>query len=336
MRWLIGVALVFAMFAFGIGVYHAAEHFKGSHTAVQKPNQVSVEPLPGTMYVVQQGAIYRFQHGNFTQITSENGWLQPAVDPRGNQLVAVQRRTNFSDLYLISTGGRTVAQLTHNQSSGAVESNHWSFYPRFSADGSTLFYDYDPKDPYNTYNVDLAIFASPSDPGATSSVQYSRPNDYTGGDVNPLPLTGGGVLYVKYSIDDQYQVHSQLWFQRRAGSAGVALTEPQLDCGQAALSTDQKQVAMVCRKGSNTNAELDVATFDAATGTLGPTRTLVGGGLVASPAFSPDGKTVAYLAPGTPGGAFQLWTVQPAGAPNAKQITFDLGLDAESAPAWVP
>lgn len=335
MRWLTGAGLIVAMLAFGIGVYHAAGYFKGGRPVAHKPSEVSGRPLPGTLYVVQQGAIYRFQHGNFTPITSESGWAQPAEDPRGGQLIVVQRHTNYSDLYLVTTGGRIITQLTHD-SAGQVEANHWSFYPRFSSDGTTVFYDYDPKDPYNSYHVDLSIFASPSDPGSRSSVRWTFPNDYTGGDVNPVPLRDhGGLVYVKYSIDDQFKVHSQIWLQTRPGTAGVALTQPDADCSQPAFSPDQAQVAMVCRKGSNTMAELDVADFSAAATTLGSPSTLVSGVLVASPAFSPDGKTIAYLAPATTSGAFQLWTVASSGPRALTEITTDLALDATSPPVWL-
>lgn len=334
MRWLVGLGLLVAMLAFGVGVYHTAGLLRGNKPVLHKPSEVSVESLPGTMYVVQQGALYKFQRGNFTQITPEAGWLQPSVDPRGGRMVAVQRKTNFSDLYLISTNGRVMAQLTHNQTD-LVETSHWSFYPRFSADGSQLFYAYDPKDSGNSYQVDLAIFASPSDPGSGSRVQWTNPNDYTGGDVDPISLRDGGLVYVKYSIDEQFQVHSQVWYQRRAGTDGVPLTSPDLNCGQAALSADEKHVAMVCRKSSNTNNEVDVAPFDATTGQIGAATTLVNGVLAASPVFSPDGKTVAFLAPGKAGGGFQLWSAPTSGSHPAHEVTFDLGLDADSPPVWI-
>jgi Tol biopolymer transport system component len=64
---------------------------------------------------------------------------------------------------------------------------------------------------------------------------------------------------------------------------------------------------------------------------------LAKGQQVASPAFSPDGKTLAYLAPATPGGGFQLWTVPTAQStgPAPKQITSQLALDAASSPVWI-
>jgi hypothetical protein len=78
-----------------------------------------------------------------------------------------------------------------------------------------------------------------------------------------------------------------------------------------------------------------VASFDAVSLALGPSTTLVGGRLVASPAFAPDGERIAFLAPSTPGGGFQLWTVSPGIAGSVRDITTDLGLDSTSAPVWL-
>ena len=332
-RWAVAAGLLAAMVAFGAGVYFAAGMLRAGHHVVHKPTEVSVASVPGTMYVVQGGAIYRFRHGSFTQITPESGWMQPSAAPK-NQLVAVRRDANSSDLYLLSSSGQPVSQLSHNASTQAVEDNHWTFYPRFSPDGRSLFYDFDPKDPFNSYRVDLAIFVSPLN-AASRATEWTSPNDFTGGDVQPVPLRGGGLIYTKYSIDDSFQVHSQVWVQRRAGSDGVALTTPDAGCGSPAVSADEKLIAMICTRGSNQSAELDVASFDATNFTLGSPATLVGGRMVASPAFSPDGKTVAFLAPNTPGAHFQLWTVGSAGPASLKEITSDLALDSTSAPVWV-
>lgn len=321
------------MIAFGLGIYALAGTLRASHHSVHRPSEVSAPSLPGTMYVVQAGAIYRFEHGKFQQVTSENGWMQPGAAPNG-QLVAVRRQANFSDLYLLSTNGKTTAQLSNNSSTQAVENNHWTFYPRFSPDGQSLFYDFDPKDAFNSYRVDLAIFVSPMSHGARAQ-EWTTPNDYTGGDVQPVPLRDGSLIYTKYSIDDQFAVHSQIWIQRRAGSAGQALTGTEAGCSQPAVSPDEKLLAMVCSKGSGQAGELDVASLDLANLTLGSPATVVSGRMVASPAFSPDGKTIAFLAPDSPGGRFQLWTVGSSGPSSLRQITSDLALDSSSAPLWV-
>jgi Tol biopolymer transport system component len=336
MRVFASAVVVVAMLAFGVGVYHAADYLKAGRPHVQRPSQTTGPSLPGTIYVVQAGALYRFQHGRFTQITRDNGWSQPAADPSGNRLVAVSREGNSSELYLLDRNGGVTAQLTHN-SSPAVEQNHWVFYPRFSADGSQLFYDYDPKDPYNAYRVDLSIYSSPADPSSTKAVRWTYPNPYTGGDVSPIPLRSGGLIYTKFSIDDQSRVHSQVWLQAHPGSAGVALTDPEAGCLQPALSPDEHLIAMVCTGGQPLGGQISVAAFYAATASLGPPAALARGQMVASPTFSPDGRTIAYLAPATPGGGFQLWTLPAtqSTAPAPEQITSDLDLDAASAPVWI-
>jgi len=64
----------------------------------------------------------------------------------------------------------------------------------------------------------------------------------------------------------------------------------------------------------------------------------VHGQLSASPVFSPDGQTIAFLAPVRPGEAFQLWTVPAAASASpsaARPITENLGLDSSAPPAWV-
>jgi Tol biopolymer transport system component len=324
------------MSAFGVGVYHAAGYLKAGHAQVQKPTQTSGPMVPGTIFVVQSGAIYRYQGGRFRQITSEAGWTQPAPDPNGTSLVAVSRQANRSDLYLLNRYGRVEAKLT-DDSSSTVEGNHWAFFPRFSADGSRILFDFDPKDPYNSYRVDLAIFASPADPSSGRWVQWTYPNYYTGGDVSPVPLRGGGLIFTRFSIDDQSRVHSQLWYQARPGSPGTALTDPASDCLQPAVSPDEREVSMVCTNGQPQFTELRSASFYPSTLSLGPSTVLVTGQLVASPAFSPDGKTIAYLAPAQPGGGFQLWTVAAtqSTAPSPVAISSSLDLDATSAPVWV-
>jgi len=331
----IALILIVAMGLFGLGVYRAASLFKSSATAVQRPTGTTFPALPGTMYVVQDGAIYRFANGSFRQVTSESGWIQPSLSPDGSRLVVARRSLNRSDLFVLSPLGRVLLQLTHNQSP-SVETNHWAFYPRYSPDGSAVYFSYDPKDPYNTYRVDLAIFATGAHDASAPAVQWSQPNEYTGGDVDPIPLRNGALLYTKFSIDQQSVVHSQIWYAPHAGSPGIGLTKPADDCGQPALSNDQSMVAMVCRHGGLQSADLEVASFDPSVPALGSFSVLVGGGLAASPSFSPDGKLIAFLAPGADGGPFQLWTVDPnpATTHSARQITTHLDLDSGSAPAW--
>jgi hypothetical protein len=59
--------------------------------------------------------------------------------------------------------------------------------------------------------------------------------------------------------------------------------------------------------------------------------------MAASPAWSPDGTDLIYLAPEAGDSYFELWYVKGAAtslAPHAKQVTSDLDLDG-SAPVWM-
>lgn len=332
----VSFALVVAMALFGVGTYKALDSLRGSSIRVQRPAS-SLVTLPGTLYLAQGGAIYRLQGGSFKEITPEEGWTQPAASPDGNHIVAVKRSLNSSDLFLLGASGQVEAQLTKDVSR-QVEANHWAFYPRFSRDGSSVFFSYDAKDPYNSYRVDLAIYSRAAGPGAARATAWTQPNPYTGGDVGPLPLNQG-LIFTRFSIDINSQVHSQVWLQTAPGNPGVGLTPPADDCAQPAVSPDGKLLAMVCRHGQLRAADLTIAPLDLASGSIGAPVTLVSGRLVASPSFSSDGAALAYLSPAGAGGQFQLWTVPTTPASGAArstiQVTQNLGFDSTSAPVWL-
>jgi Tol biopolymer transport system component len=135
------------------------------------------------------------------------------------------------------------------------------------------------------------------------------------------------------------------------------------NCSQPALSPDGTQLAMICTSGKQT-ARLVVASFNGTS--LGPPRTLLEGGLYASPAWSPDGQALAYFAPSGAAGHFELWwlavpvaatptpspTATPTPAASAGggassivvpslpatpvpvQVTQGVDLSATSPPAW--
>ena len=329
----VGAALALAMLAVSLGAYNAVGLLRGAGASIERPSS-SLVSLPGTLYLAQAGAIYRLRDGSFKQITPDAGWTQPAVSADGKRLVAVKRSVNSSDLYLLDATGHVLAQLTHNGARRA-DLSHWAFYPHFSADGSAVFYSYDPKDPYNTYRVDLAIFTRPASPFAGEATRWTVPNQYTGGDVDPIPLNGA-LIFTRYSIDEQSNVHSQVWLQAGPRSPGVALTAPGDDCAQPAVSPDERRLAMICRHGDLRSAGLEVAPLDLNSVSIDTPTSLVKGELLGAPAFSPNGHDIAFLSPAQPGGPFQLWTVPDSGQSGSpRQITQNLGFDSGSAPVWV-
>lgn len=328
---------VLAMLVFGFGVYMTLGMTQSSAVRhanppppppAPKPSATPLFTLPGSIFLVQGGALYRYHAGGFTELGKPAGWSQPSASPDGGHLVAVKRGPNVSDLYQLGLDGSVQKQLT-NDASRIVEVNHWAFYPRYSADGSQLFFSTDKPKTYD-YRVDLAVWSMAAGGGVQR--EWTSPRYYTGGDVQPMPLAGGGLIYTKYTIDDTGQSASQLMLVERPMGAGIALTQPADHCSEASVSPDGTRLAMICLAGART-ARLVVAPFDGHQ--LGARQVVVEGTLAAAPAWAPDGSGLVYFAPGAgdPGGGFQLWWAPLTGTP--RQMTSRLSFDALSPPVWL-
>jgi len=339
--------------ATGVGVYLYLGSHRSTLTAkAAKPDaapakQGPLQRLPGTLYLVQDGTVYRLQHGTFTPILKAPGgnatWTQPAVTPDGRSLVVVRHDYAYSDLYLVDTAGNVQKQLTHD-ANNTVELNHWALYPRLSADGNTLYFNYDPKDIYATYNVVLAVWSVPLNGTINSRTmrKWTVPNGYTGGDLQPVPLPAGGVIYTKFGLQTSSgKILGQLWLAPRIGAVGRALTPPEDDCSQPSLSPDGTHLAMMCTSGKQL-ADIEVATWDGTN--LGPRQVVVTGQLAAQPTWAPDGQSLVYVAAEGITGHFQLWqqplppppTPSPAATPLPTKATTQRARTAKPSPTPTP
>jgi Tol biopolymer transport system component len=351
------------MFAFGSGVYLYLGTMKSKVVKERAQLPTVTKPkfiLPGTMLVVQEGRLFRLNGGSFTEIGPAGDWSQPTLTPDHTGLIAVLRGAESSDLYLLNLDGKILKRLTKDDSR-IIDANHWAFYPRVSPDGMNLFYSYDsPKHVSGAPGVDLTIWSMPLNGTQRQARVRSDPYWYSGGDVSPIPLAGTGLIFVRHSIDPSTAVHSQILFQSRPGAVVNPLTNLADNCGQPALSPDGTQLAMICTGGKQT-AKLEVAPFTGSA--LGQAKVLLDGGLFAAPAWSPDGKALAYFAPVGGAGHFQLWylalptpptpsasaspssTAAGVSAPIALptptpspplpvQVTQGVDLSATSPPAW--
>ena len=316
-RYVPVTVLVAAMLLTGVGTYT----YLGAHQSVVRkqpkaPTQVSPRPpaslLTGTLYLAQAGSLYSLSGGQFQQLTASGGWMQPAILATGSDLIAVKRDGYFADLYHLGTDGHIIAKLTSNAAPNRfsdIGANHWSFYPTLSPDGKTVFMSYDSSKAAD-YEVDLAVWQMPLGGTRSQWRQWTFPNYYTGGDVQPVPLASGGLLYVKYDQDTDGKKASQIWFKpQRVGSA-TALTTLDADCSEPSLSPDGHTLAMIC-SNKQQFSHLVLADFNG-TG-IGPLRTVVTDQLVAQPAWAPDGSGIAFLAPTQPDQPFQLWWLPKAG-----------------------
>ncbi|TMD07600.1 MAG: hypothetical protein E6J03_03855 [Chloroflexi bacterium] len=333
-----------AMAGFGTAVYAALGHLRHLDAATTGSQgtatggRVAVE-LPGTLTFAQDGDLYRLRGTTIAEVLAHPSgarWMQPSAAPDGS-LVVVARGAQSSDLIELDPEGRVLRRLTADSArtlrGGSLENNHWAFHPRVGQDG-TLWYGYDA--PKVGFRVDLAVWSRSL--GASSSAagrRWSTPHGYTGGDVEPVPLAGGGVIFTRYAVDAQEHIRAQLWLQRTPLEQGHALTAVGDDCSQPDLAPGGGTLAMVCTAGGQ-SAQLEVAGFDGQR--LGAARVLASGCLCAFPTWAPDGSGLVYLAPGAVAGdGFDLWWIAGASStaqPVARQAVQGLALDATSRPAW--
>ena len=275
-----------------------------------KPTAATPRPqafvLPGTLYLAQSGALYSLSAGRFHQLTAEAGWSQPAATPDGNNLIAVKNGGYFSDVYQLNRYGTPTRQLTSNAGRFGMRdpsSNHWSFYPRLSPDGGTLWMTYDGGKCTGCLLITFDIWAMPVNAGMRHARAWTNTGLVPGGDVQPIPVQGG-IIYTKYDYDDQGRPTGQLWYTNRPNSLGRALTAQSEDCRNPSISPDGKEIAMICTYVKQVSY-LTIASWNGSS--LGPRQTVISDQMVAQPTWAPDGSGIAYLAPAEPAGPFQLW-----------------------------
>jgi len=304
--------------------------------------------LPGTIFVSQGGAIYAISASGARRLPLPAGgdWIQPRVLPDGSLLV-VRRFDEYSDLYRVSTAGKVLAQLSDNNqatSNKTLQLDHWILWPAIGPDGTSVYFATDaPKPaPSQSYEVDFSLWSAPlsgdmtiADQGVTGGTRWSVPDAYTGGDVEPVPLPDGNVLYSSYANTGKGTVVSVLGVQTGPHSTMVSLTTPAQNCGAPAVAAGGATVAMVCDHGQT--ADLEVATLSGTT--LSVPRVLVANCLCNSPSWSPSGDNLLYMNASNPDGNFGLWYIANAGNAHpgaAKRVTdTSVDLDATSAAAWM-
>jgi hypothetical protein len=377
-RFLLALGLTIVMFVGGTTtfMYLGARHAR-TLAAPEKPTAATPRPqafsLGGKLYLAQSGAIYSLSAGRFHQLTPEAGWSQPSLYPDGSNLLAVKTGAYWSDVYVLNPFGSPVRQVTNNQSRFGMRDpslDHWSFYPRLSPDGGTLWMTYDGLKCDGCYDVSPAVYSMPFGGTIRQARAWTDGGYYTGGDQQPLPLSSSAVVYTRFdfasnidsNLDDK--LVGMLWYTNRPNAVGRRLTGPAEDCREPALSPDGTQMAMICTYEKQVSY-LTIASWNGSS--LGARRTLISDQLVAQPTWAPDGSGIAYLAPGEPSGPFQLWFLPKAAyapppappppsptpggphngplpsptpsppAPPVKpiQITTNAGFDATSPMAWL-
>ncbi len=344
-RALTVILLLALMAGFGLGVNRliaSRKHNIPTESSVFIPTVTRPKiVLPGTLYLAQNGDIYRLSDGFFTDLhlsTASGSWMQPAYVPNSQDIVAVLRAAEYSNLYLLNSQGSIIRRLSNNANVhlDTVYLNHWMFYPHMGADGNTLYFSYDQPKNSSTLAVDFSVWSGTLS-AKLAAAQLTNSNPFTGGDVDPTPMASGTIIYSKYAIGSG-NAYSQVALQGKPLSKPIILTTPAQDCGQPAPSPDGTKVAMICIGGTGLQStRLEVATLTA--GKLGTPQTLVNNCLCSAPVWAPDGSGLVYYNTADATGHFELWWIKGASsaAPSAPlQVTTNLDFDASSPPSWSP
>jgi Tol biopolymer transport system component len=334
---LASLATLALMAVFGFVVYSVLGTLQTkANTSVDPTQEQALLALPGTVYLAENGSLYSLHGLTFTKLATPAGdWYQVAPGS-GGDLLAVDKGNGYSNLYLLSPTGQVLRTLL-TESSSQYFDNHFVFYPRLSANGQTLFYAWNWIDPYADYNVDFEIQSVPlSNPGAYPT-QWSIPNNYQGGDVEPLPTANGGLIYAKYATNSQTgATYSQLAYVTSPEGTINYLTTPAQNCSEPSLNPAGNEIAMICTNNKLQSDTLQVASWNGTS--LGSPTVVSQGPMAAMPTWSPSGNSLIFMNVPSRGDPFQLYWIPRAGSAKpgaAQEVTQNLSLNALSAPVWV-
>ena len=327
----VGIAVLMVFSSVGTYMYLGSRQSKVS-APPQIPTSATPSPafnLPGTMFLTQNGAIYSLSAGRFHPLTragnNGTGWMQLSLYP-GNNLLAVSRQVLYSDVYILNRFGKILKKITNNNAAARnadPAARHWSFYPRLGNNNKRLYMSYDK--PKFGFDVPMSIWSMPIGGNIARGKLWTVSIDYTGGDIQPLPLSSGALIYTKYSYGPGCSgLESQIWITNQPEQAyggqrvcfppsgaghGRPLTSADEGCAQPSLSPDGHTMAMICTHKTQVSY-LEMASWRG--GHLGPRRIIIASQLVAQPTWAPDGTGIAYLAPAQLGEGFQLWFLPKA------------------------
>lgn len=305
---------------------------------------VQGEALPGRLLFVQNGTIWLWQDRQGRSLIGDGNVGQPAWSPDGSRIAYIEYGDSYSDLMLADSNGVHLDQLTFNGSNQPLHSHEriydsiWAFYPAWAPEGDSIVVASQYAPPVGSPAVEyhVALFTLPSAGGARQIIHASEEGHCGRAAFAP---DGTYLVYTHAATGNDGEQH--LHRLDVVGGADSPFPGAPPQSYDPALSPSGQWLAFAASADGRT--DIWVLPANATAGSAPLPQRLTNLGRARSPVFSPDGAMLAFLAIPEGQGQFELWaadlSLDDTGmlrAVNPRQITHDLGLDADSGLSWAP
>jgi Tol biopolymer transport system component len=280
---------------------------------------------PGRIAFVRQGDIWLWHNGQASRLIKDGAASAPRWSPTGRFLLFVRAGDSYSDLILRDLETGAEQQLTHDQAEAPpgspdyVAGSAWAIDPDWAASGLIAF----ASDQTTNNTFVLWLITDPALPPVVAPAAQSE-DDIAGVSLSADGTQAAYAVLVRHPGAN----HTYVAVRNLADGTAVVLADAPGNTFDPAIAPGGGQVALVIRAADGTS---DVWLVERATGR----RTRVTTGAQAThPAWSPDGKWLAYLR--MVDFAFEVWAAPLDGAAvgTPQQLFRFKNLDATSRISW--